>query len=146
MLSVKCKVFILVQYRSEKHKFLGALLQTPLEGLQCLMRTPQFYFLVTLLGSASSVVGHHLPYSILLFVLHSCSVFLKYALVKVLLAIRVFWVGHPYVTFFALCRAPNLRKRTSSYHNFWHRYVKWWYLQVFFSFFLKKMIFWAVKG
>ena len=29
-------------------------------------------------------------------------------------------------------RAPYLRDRISSDHNFWYTYVKWWYLQVFF--------------
>ena len=33
-------------------------------------------------------------------------------------------------------RAPFLRNCTSSNHNFWYIYVKWWYLQaLFFSFF-----------
>ena len=32
-------------------------------------------------------------------------------------------------------RAAYLRNRTSSDHSFWHTYVKWWYLQPFFSFF-----------
>ena len=34
-----------------------------------------------------------------------------------------------------ICHTPYLRNRTSSDHNFWYTYVKWWYLQVFFSFF-----------
>ena len=33
------------------------------------------------------------------------------------------------------CHAPNLRNCTSSEHNFLYTYVKWWYLQVSFSFF-----------
>ena len=32
------------------------------------------------------------------------------------------------------CHPPYLRNRTSSNHNFWHTCVKWWFLQVFFSF------------
>ena len=31
--------------------------------------------------------------------------------------------------------APYLRYCTSSDHNFWKTYVRWWYLQVFFPFF-----------
>ena len=30
---------------------------------------------------------------------------------------------------------PYLRNRTSYDHNFWYTYVKWWYLQAYFSFF-----------
>ena len=53
-------------------------------------------------------------------------------------------MGHPplYVTFSicpsvypSVCRAPYLRNCTSPDHNFWCTYVKWWYLQGFFSFF-----------
>ena len=45
-----------------------------------------------------------------------------------------------------VCCAPYLRNCTSSDHNFWYTYVKWWYLQgVFFNFFLI-LIFWAVRG
>ena len=40
---------------------------------------------------------------------------------------------------------PYLRNHTSSGHNFWYKYIKWWYLQAFFSFFLI-LIFWAVRG
>ena len=35
---------------------------------------------------------------------------------------------------------------TSSYHNFWHTCVKWWYLLAFFFIFLKFWFFWAVRG
>ena len=41
---------------------------------------------------------------------------------------------------------PYTRNRTLSDHNFWHTYVKWWYIQVFFSFFFLIFIFQAVKG
>ena len=49
-------------------------------------------------------------------------------------------MGHPllYVTFSicsSICCAPYLRNCTSSNHNFWYTCGKWWYLQVFFSFF-----------
>ena len=37
----------------------------------------------------------------------------------------------------SVCRAPYLRNRTSSNHNFWYTCVNWWYLQVFFFIFLK---------
>ena len=37
-------------------------------------------------------------------------------------------------------RAPYLRNRTLSDHNFWYTYVKWWYVQAFFHF-LKILIF-----
>ena len=30
---------------------------------------------------------------------------------------------------------PYLKNITSSDHNFWYAFVKWWYLQLFFSFF-----------
>ena len=30
---------------------------------------------------------------------------------------------------------PYLRNRTSSDHNFWHTYLKWWYLQIIWSVF-----------
>ena len=49
--------------------------------------------------------------------------------------------------FFCPC-APYLRYCTSSNHNFWYTWLKWWYLQVFFHFF-RNLIFWAfrrVKG
>ena len=32
-----------------------------------------------------------------------------------------------------ICHAPYLRNRTSSDHNFWYTYVKWWCLQAFFQ-------------
>ena len=50
-------------------------------------------------------------------------------------------VGNPplYLTFSiypsvhrSICRAPHLRIRTSSDHDFWYTCVKWWYLQMFF--------------
>ena len=49
-------------------------------------------------------------------------------------------MGHPplCVTFsihLSVHRAPFLRNRTSSNHNFWYTCVKWRYLLVFFSFF-----------
>ena len=37
---------------------------------------------------------------------------------------------HPFVR-----RSPYLRNYTSSVHNLWYTYVKWWYLQELFSFF-----------
>ena len=37
----------------------------------------------------------------------------------------------------SVCRAAYLRNRTSSGHNFWQTYVKWWYLQVLFFYFLR---------
>ena len=33
-----------------------------------------------------------------------------------------------------ICHTPYLRNCTSSDHNFWYTYVKWWYLQGFFTF------------
>ena len=43
---------------------------------------------------------------------------------------------HLYMSLFpSVRRAAYLRNRTSSDHSFWHKYVKWWYLQPFFSFF-----------
>ena len=44
-------------------------------------------------------------------------------------------------------RAPYLRNGTSSDHNIWYSYVKWWYVQVWFFFsFFKILIFWAFRG
>ena len=48
----------------------------------------------------------------------------------------------------SFCHAPYLRNHISSDHNFWYTYVKWWYLQVFFSF-CQNLYFlgsWGVKG
>ena len=44
---------------------------------------------------------------------------------------------------------PYLRNHTSSNHNFWCTFVKWWYLQVFFSFFFIEILilkFWLLRG
>ena len=35
----------------------------------------------------------------------------------------------------SVCHPAYLRNRTSSDHNFWYTHIKWWYLQVLFSFF-----------
>ena len=59
------------------------------------------------------------------------------------------WGTPLYMSFFLpIClsvhRAPYLRNCTSSDHNILYTYVKWWYLQVFFSF--KNFdFFWAVR-
>ena len=54
------------------------------------------------------------------------------------------WGTHLYMSLFpsvcpsvhpSICHAPYLRNRTSSNHNFWDTYVKWWYLQSLFLFF-----------
>ena len=41
--------------------------------------------------------------------------------------------------------AAYLRNHTSSDHNFWRTYVKWWYLKAFFFIFFKILIFLAVR-
>ena len=53
---------------------------------------------------------------------------------------RLLGMGHAplYVTFSirpSVRRAPYLRNRRLSDHNFWYTCVRWWYLQAFFSFF-----------
>ena len=64
----------------------------------------------------------------------------EHIMIMIIAIICIFYVGHPplYVTFsirlFIRCTA-YLRNHTSSNHNFWYTYVKWWYLQVFISFF-----------
>ena len=50
------------------------------------------------------------------------------------------WGTHLYMSLFlsihlSVCRVLYLRNRTSSHHNFWYTYLKWWYLQAFFTFF-----------
>ena len=54
------------------------------------------------------------------------------------------WGTHLYMSLFpsvcpsvclSVCRAAYFRNRTLSDHNFWYTYVKWWCIQVFFSFF-----------
>ena len=60
------------------------------------------------------------------------------------------WGTHLYMSFFlsvclSICCAPYLRNHTSSDHNFWYTYIKWWYFQVPFSHFFKNLIFWAVR-
>ena len=67
------------------------------------------------------------------------------------------WGTHLYMSLFPSVRPsvspsvhctwsrPYLRNRTSSDHSFWYTYVKWWYLQAFFSLFLN-FNFWAIRG
>ena len=63
----------------------------------------------------------------------------------------IFLCGTPssrYVTFsvcLSLHCSQYLKNCTSCDHNFCYTYVKWWYLQVFFSFFII-FIFWVFRG
>ena len=55
-----------------------------------------------------------------------------------------FKVGHPplYVTFSV---RPSITQRISGTDHFWYTCVNWWYLQAFFIYFFKILIFRAVK-
>ena len=58
---------------------------------------------------------------------------------------RLNFISHD-VLFFFLGGAPSsICHCTSSDHNFWYTYIKWWYLKAFFSFF-QNFDFLAVRG
>ena len=58
--------------------------------------------------------------------------------------LKVFmWGTHLDMSFFSTIPV-YLRNLTSSGHNFWCTCVKWWYLQILFSFYLI-LIFWTVR-
>ena len=64
----------------------------------------------------------------------------EHIMIMIIAIICIFYVGHPplYVTFsirLSIRCTAYLRNHTSSNHNFWYTYVKWWYLQMFISFF-----------
>ena len=44
-----------------------------------------------------------------------------------------------------ICQVPYLSSNIAYNNDFWYTIVKWWYLQVFFSFFFF-LVFWAVSG
>ena len=44
-----------------------------------------------------------------------------------------------------ICHASYLRNSIGYDHDFWYTFVKWWYLEGFFSFFWNFFIFWAVR-
>ena len=60
------------------------------------------------------------------------------------------WDTYLYISLFpsvrpSVCRAAYLMNRTSSDHNFWYTYVKWWYLQAV-SFIFSKFYFFELLG
>ena len=90
------------------------------------------------------------------FMLYLCDLFSNFMFIFIVINRTISWIQTDflfclflggrqplYVTFSvrpsvrsSVRRAPYLRNRTSSDHNSWYTYVKWWHLQGFFSFFL----------